>query len=174
MSITLSSEKEAENKSLLILDISHFRFLFVVVKPISPLKCQAKIEQTVYYILYYFSEKVRLETSYKLSAKHAIHMNCQTHTRGIFPIDRSNAFPLLQFFVCVSLISYMALVVSLFVPHLSFLWGFGSSIGWHSGESPECHHILLSEGPCFVIVAFPRYFHLYVCTMVLCLFLDIQ
>ena len=34
----------------------------------------------------------------------------------------------LHFFVCTSVISYVAFVVSLFVPHLSFLWCLGSTV----------------------------------------------
>ena len=38
-----------------------------------------------------------------------------------FPIDHSKAVPLLQFcFVLASVVSYVALVLSLFVPRLSF------------------------------------------------------
>ena len=37
--------------------------------------------------------------------------------------DRSMAVLLLQlFFVCASVVSYAAIVLSLFVPHLSFVW----------------------------------------------------
>ena len=36
---------------------------------------------------------------------------------------RSKAVPMLRFFyVCASVVSYVAFILSLFVPHLSFLW----------------------------------------------------
>ena len=44
------------------------------------------------------------------------------HTPSSFPADNSKAAHLLQFFfLCASVISYVAFVLSLFVPHLSFL-----------------------------------------------------
>ena len=43
--------------------------------------------------------------------------------------DRSKAVPPSQFsFVCVSVVSYIELVLSLFVPHLSFLWCLGRAV----------------------------------------------
>ena len=45
-----------------------------------------------------------------------------------FSHDRSKAAPLLQFFIFVSLISYVAFVVPLFVPNLSFLWCLGRAV----------------------------------------------
>ena len=56
--------------------------------------------------------------------------------------ERFDAVPLLQlFFVCVSVISYVAFVWSLVAPRHSF---FGAS-----------------EGFCFMIVAFPGYLNIY-------------
>ena len=55
-----------------------------------------------------------------------------------FTTDRSKAVLLLQFFfVCASVVSYVAFVMTLFVPHLSFF--------------------VASAELCFVIVAFPEY-----------------
>ena len=45
-----------------------------------------------------------------------------------FPTDRSKAVPLLQFFVCASVVSYHSVLFSLFVPHLSFLWCLGKAV----------------------------------------------
>ena len=60
-----------------------------------------------------------------------------------FPTDRSNAVPLLQvFFVCASVISYVGIVVSLFVPLIS----------------PS---LCALGGLCFVIVAYPEYLHIF-------------
>ena len=57
--------------------------------------------------------------------------------------DHSKVVPLLHlFFVCASVISYVAFAVSLFVKHPSFLWR-------HRG------------GLCFVIVAFSGCLHIY-------------
>ena len=39
---------------------------------------------------------------------------------GSFPTAK--VVPLLQFFVCASVVSYVAFVLSLFVPNLSFFW----------------------------------------------------
>ena len=46
------------------------------------------------------------------------------------------------FFMCTSVASYVAFVLSLFIPHLSFLGASGRL--------------------CFVIVGFPEYLHIYV------------
>ena len=63
------------------------------------------------------------------------HTHTHIHKHPSFPTDRSKAIPLLQFFfVCVSVMLYVAFVVSLFVPHLSFPFCPGrvvSSIGRH-------------------------------------------
>ena len=57
-----------------------------------------------------------------------------------FPTDHFKAVLLLQsFIVCASVVSYLAFVLSLFIPHLSFFWCF--------------------EGLCILIVAFPGYLH---------------
>ena len=45
-----------------------------------------------------------------------------------FPTGHSKTVPLLQFFfVCASVVSYVAFVLSLFVPHLSFFWNLGKA-----------------------------------------------
>ena len=41
---------------------------------------------------------------------------------GSFLTDRSKVVPLFQFFVCASVVSYVAFMWSIFVPHLSFFW----------------------------------------------------
>ena len=42
--------------------------------------------------------------------------------------DVSKAVPLLQLFVCMSVISYVAFVLSLFVLYLSFFWCIGTAM----------------------------------------------
>ena len=45
------------------------------------------------------------------------------------PTDRSKVVPLQQFFcVRASVVSYMTLVISLFVPPLSFFWCLGKAV----------------------------------------------
>ena len=45
-----------------------------------------------------------------------------------FPTDRSKAITLMQLFVCVSVVSYVAFTLSLFVPKLSFFWCLGKAV----------------------------------------------
>ena len=76
----------------------------------------------------------------------------RTHAPSSFPTDRSKAVPLLQFYVCVSVISYVVFLVALFVPRLSFLWclgGAGAGAGWGRW------------GLYLVISTFLRYLYLY-------------
>ena len=53
----------------------------------------------------------------------------KTDLHSIFSTDCSKAVPLLQFFfVCASVVSYVAFVLSLFVSHLSFIWCLGRAV----------------------------------------------
>ena len=53
----------------------------------------------------------------------ARHILIKPRPSVVFTTDRSKAVPLLQFiFVCASMVSYEAFVLSLFAPHLSFFW----------------------------------------------------
>ena len=71
------------------------------------------------------------------------------HTHGNnFPTDRSKAVPLLLFFfVCASVVSYVALVLSLFEPHLFFFWCLGRAVLRDWGISWISSHI------CFVLLS---------------------
>ena len=65
---------------------------------------------------------------------------------SFFSTDLSKELSLLQFcFVCASMVSYVAFVLSLFVPHLSFFWclkgyvlgDWGISLVFSLFSSPE-------------------------------------
>ena len=63
-------------------------------------------------------------------------LNWFTFPVVFFSTDRSKAAPLLQFFfVCVSMGSCVAVVLSLFVPHLSFFLCFGKAVFHDCGIS---------------------------------------
>ena len=69
--------------------------------------------------------------------------------------DRSKAVSLLQYVVCVSVVSYVTFVLSLFVPHLAFFWGFGSGWGERGGSWGGGGEGKVEMGKlCFVSVAF--------------------
>ena len=48
------------------------------------------------------------------------------HPQIVFSTDNSSTVSLLQFFVCESVVSYLAFVLSVFVPRLSFFGASGS------------------------------------------------
>ena len=61
--------------------------------------------------------------------KFSIYLYRRVFVMSRVPTYRSKAVPLLSFFlVCMSVVSYLEFVLSLFVPHLSFFWCLGKTV----------------------------------------------
>ena len=70
------------------------------------------------------------------------------HQATSSPTDSSKAVPLLHLLVCAWEVSYMAFVLSLFVPHRTFSWCLRKAVFRDCGVA--------SGRLCFVIVALPQ------------------
>ena len=74
-------------------------------------------------------QNVLSENIHFFIVKFSVYLNMHVFVMlSSFPTDLSKAKPMLQFFGCASLASYMEFVLSLFVPHLSFFWGRGRDV----------------------------------------------
>ena len=88
-------------------------------------------------------QKTSIDETQKLS------MWRSAHGIKLSPTDRFKAVLQLQFvFVCTSMVSYVALILSLFGPHLFFRWYHGKLC-------------FISREGFDVVVAFPVYLHIY-------------
>ena len=127
------------------------------------------IKYSLYQTFIYSTVYVSFRTASELFAR--IRARFRANIDLCFPNDRSKAVPLLQFVVCVSVVSYVTFVLSLFVPHLSFIWCFERAVLRERGISGYLQlysfglfgHFLILRSPfsvaserlCFMAVAFP-------------------